>query len=83
MEFLAKVYVTLKSTVNDPQGLTVLSGLNSLGFQSVESVRSGKYWEIRVNEEDQQKAEVSVNEMCSRLLANPVIEKFTFEVVPV
>ena len=83
MEFLAKVYVILKSTVNDPQGLTILAGLNSLGFQSVESVRSGKYWEIKVQEEDQQKAEVSVSEMCSRLLANPVIEKFTFEVDPV
>ena len=83
MEFLAKVYVTLKSTVNDPQGLTVLGSLRSLGFQSLERVRSGKYWELKIHDEDQQKAEVSVGEMCRQLLANPVIEEFTFEVEPI
>jgi len=47
--FLARVYVTLKPTVNDPQGLTIRGGLHSLGFDSVESVRAGKYLEIRLD----------------------------------
>ena len=79
MTFIARVYVTLKPTVNDPQGRTVLGGLQSLGFQSVESVRLGKYLEITVTEKDRQNAEERVTEMCKRLLANPVIEEFRFE----
>ncbi|MGB6838415.1 MAG: phosphoribosylformylglycinamidine synthase subunit PurS [Dehalococcoidia bacterium] len=77
--FLAKVYVTLKPTVNDPQGLTIMGGLHSLGFESVQSVRAGKYMEIRVNGSDRAAAETQVAEMCRKLLANPVIEDFRFE----
>ena len=77
--FLARVYVTLKPTVNDPQGLTVRGGLHSLGFSSVQSVRAGKYMEIRVDAPDRASAEAQVNEMCQKLLANPVIEDFRFE----
>ena len=77
--FLAKVYVTLKPTVNDPQGLTIMGGLHSLGFQSVEGVRAGKYMEIRLNGSDRAAAEAQVAEMCRKLLANPVIEDFRFE----
>jgi len=47
--YLAKVYITLKPTVNDPQGLTIKGGLHTLGFNSVESVRSGKYLEIKAD----------------------------------
>jgi phosphoribosylformylglycinamidine synthase len=78
--FLAKVYVTLKPTVNDPQGLTIKGGLHSLGFASVESVRAGKYMEIRVDAKDRGEAESAVTEMCRKLLANPVIEEFRVEV---
>ena len=78
--FLARVYVTLKPTVNDPQGLTIRGGLQSLGFDSVESVRAGKYLEIRVDGEDKAQAEARVTEMCRKLLANPVIEDFRFEI---
>jgi len=77
--FLAKVYVTLKPTVNDPQGLTIMGGLHSLGFQSVQGVRAGKYMEIRLNGSDRAAAEAQVAEMCRKLLANPVIEDFRFE----
>ena len=69
--FLAKVYVTLKPTVNDPQGLTIKGGLHSLGFSSVESVRAGKYMEIRLDGDSRQEAERLLNEMCRQLLANP------------
>ena len=79
MTFLAKIYVTLKPTVNDPQGLTVLGGLRTLGFDSVDSVRVGKYLEVKVLEEEWGRAEARVGEMCDRLLANPVIEDFRFE----
>ncbi len=77
--YLAKVYVTLKPTVNDPQGLTVMGGLHSLGFNDVKQVRAGKYLEIRLEETDAAKAEEQVREMCRKLLANPVIEDFRFE----
>jgi phosphoribosylformylglycinamidine synthase len=77
--FLAKIYITLKPTVNDPQGQTVLGGLRSLGFSSVDSVRVGKYLEVQVQEEELAQAEEQVSRMCSRLLANPVIEDFRYE----
>ena len=77
--FLARIYVTLKPSVNDPQGQTVLGGLRTLGFDSVDSVRMGKYLEVKVLEEERGRAEVRVGEMCDRLLANPVIEDFRFE----
>ena len=79
--YLARVYVTLKPTVNDPQGLTVLGALHSLGFSSAKDVRAGKYLEIRIDEEDEAKAEAQVQEMGQKLLANPVIEEFRFELV--
>ena len=77
--FLAQVYVTLKPTVNDPQGLTIKGGLHSLGFTSVESVRAGKYMEIRLDGDSRQEAERLLNEMCRQLLANPIIENYRFE----
>lgn len=77
--FQARVFVTLKATVNDPQGLTIKDALHSLGFGSVDSVRAGKYMDLRLNSVDRTEAERQVNEMCRRLLANPVIEEFRFE----
>ncbi len=79
MEYLARVYVTLKPTVNDPQGLTIRGGLHSLGFDSVSSVRAGKYLEIRLDAADAATAESRATEMCEKLLANPVIEDFRIE----
>ncbi len=78
--FLARVYVTLKSTVNDPQGLTIKGALHSLGFAEVDSVRAGKYMEVRLEAKDKKTAEKQVNEMCDKLLANPVIEEYRFEI---
>ena len=77
--YLARVYVTLKPTVNDPQGLTIKGGLHMLGFETVESVRAGKYMEITLDGSDRAQAEERVREMCRKLLANPVIEDFRFE----
>ena len=78
--FLARIYVTLKPTVNDPQGLTIKGALHSLGFAGVESVRAGKYMEIRIDAPDKAAADEQVAEMCRKLLANPVIEDFRFEI---
>jgi phosphoribosylformylglycinamidine synthase len=78
--YLARVYVTLKPTVNDPPGLTIRGGLHALGFEAVESVRSGKYMEIRLEAQSPAEAESQVTEMCKKLLANPVIEDFRFEI---
>lgn len=80
MSYLARVYVTLKPAVNDPQGLTIKGGLHSLGFETVETVRAGKYLEITLDGGDRAATEHQVTEMCRKLLANPVIEDFRFEI---
>lgn len=77
--YLAKVHVTLKPTVNDPQGLTIKGALHDLDFQNVSSVRVGKYMEVVVEEKSRSKAEAQVEDMCRRLLANLVIERYRFE----
>ena len=77
--YLAKVHVTLKPTVNDPQGLTIKGALHDLGFQSVSSVRVGKYMELVLQEKSRSKAEAQLEDICRRLLANPVIERYRFE----
>lgn len=77
--FLAKVYVTLKPTVNDPQGLTIKGALHNLGFSQVQEVRAGKFIEIKIDETNLDKAGSEVENMCRKLLANTVIENFRFE----
>lgn len=78
--FLAKIHVTLKPTVNDPQGITVQGGLQMLGFNSVKRVRIGKYMEVQVEALDRAAAQAQVEEMCRKLLANPVIEQYRYEI---
>ena len=77
--YLAKVYVTLKPTVNDPQGITVLGGLKNMGYETVSEVRVGKFLEIRIDETERGRAECIANEVCEKLLANPVIEQYSVE----
>jgi len=77
--YQARIYITLKPTVNDPQGVTVLSSLHRLGFDSAEDVRVGKYLLVNIDESDRAKAESAATEMCQKLLANPVIEEFRFD----
>lgn len=80
--YLAKVYITLKPTVNDPQGLTIKGALHTLGFTTVQDVRAGKYIELKIEGHDKEKATQEVDEMCRKLLANPIIENFQFELEP-
>ena len=80
MKFSAQVHVTLKPTVNDPQGNTVLASLHTLGFESVESVRVGKYLTLALKADNKSDAKAQVNAMCERLLANTVIESYETEI---
>lgn len=76
----AEVYITLKKTVADPQGLTIKHALESLGYKSAEDVRIGKLVTLKLNVEDKKKAEKQINEMCKKLLANPIIEDYSFKI---
>ena len=71
-----KVIVTLKSGVLDPQGKAIQQTLNGMGFTNVKDVRQGKYFDIDIDENDEQKAKQSAEEICKKLLANQVIEDF-------
>ena len=77
--FLANVFITPKPTVNDPQGLTIQAGLQALGFETVRSVRAGKYMEIHIDDDNEARAAGTVEGMCDKLLANLVIEDYRFE----
>ena len=70
------VIITLKQDVLDPQGKVINQTLTSMGFDNIDEVRQGKYFEINVNEQDEDKAKAQVEEMCKRLLANLVIENY-------
>ena len=76
----AKIHVTLKKVILDPQGSAVQKALLSMGYAEVADVRLGKYMEVVLNSDDQEQAEKQVQEMCQKLLVNPVIEEFTFAV---
>ena len=82
MLFLARVYVTLRPTVNDPQGLTIRGALHSLGYAEVTSLRAGKYMEVHLDAVDENAARGRVDEMCHKLLANPIIEEYRFDLEP-
>ena len=70
------VIITLKKDVLDPQGKVINQTLDGMGFEGINEVRQGKYFEIDTNESDKKKAEEKVEEMCKKLLANLVIEDF-------
>ena len=76
----AKVHVTLKNGVLDPQGNAVRNALASLGFAGVPGVRQGKYIEIDLDETDPDRAREAVDTMCKKLLANTVIENYAIEI---
>ena len=79
MAFAANIYVSLKSTVSDPQGATVSGALSQLGFDSVKDVRVGKYITLHIDESSKKEAELVVTDMCEQLLANTIIEEYKFE----
>jgi len=76
----ARVHVTLKTGVLDPQGKAIHHALESLRFGGVKDVRQGKFIEIELDETDPKKARASVDDMCAKLLANTVIENYSVEI---
>jgi phosphoribosylformylglycinamidine synthase len=76
----ATVYVTLKDSIHDPQGNAILQALLALGFEGIAGVRAGKYFEFNMPAGHAETAGKAVKEMCEKLLANTVIEKYRYEI---
>jgi phosphoribosylformylglycinamidine synthase len=81
-KYHSRIYVTLRPSVLDPAGTAVQSGLQQLGYEGVEQVRIGKYIELILTATDETQAKQQLEQMCHRLLANPVIENYCFELTP-
>jgi phosphoribosylformylglycinamidine synthase len=81
VELKARIRITLKNGVLDPQGKAIAGALGALGFTGVEDVRQGKYIELTLRETDEAKARDSVERMCKDLLANTVIENYSYELL--
>ena len=77
----ARVFVTLKPSVFDPQGQTIADALHSMGYQGIGDVRQGKYFELDVQAATADQARAVASEVADRLLANPVIESYRVEIV--
>ena len=78
----ARVTVRLKGGVLDPQGMTIQKSLGSLGYDEVAAVRQGKIFDLEMRAADPGRARARLEEMCRRLLANPVVEEYQVEIVP-
>ena len=76
----ARVFVTLKKSVFDPQGQTIADALHSMGYSGVGDVRQGKYFELEVSSKSADQARALASEVADKLLANPVIESYRIEV---
>jgi phosphoribosylformylglycinamidine synthase len=83
--YLAKIHVTLKPSVLDPQGVAVGAALRHMGYKEVAGLRQGKYLELRLEDKglSLQKARTRVDQMCSKLLANTQIERYEFSITKV
>lgn len=77
----AKIFVTLKNGILDPQGRAIQQSLHTLGFATVEDVRLGKFMELDLNETEAVSAETQIKAMCEKLLANTVIEDYRYEIL--
>lgn len=78
--YQAKIHVTLKKSVLDPQGKAILKAIRSLGFEEAREVRVGKFFEVKLDGGDKKALEDKIHSMCDRLLANLVIEEYSFQV---
>ena len=78
--YIAKIKITLRSSILDPQGKTVEHSLKSLGYDKIEDTRMGKYIELKINADSKAEAESIADKACEKLLANPVMEDYEFEI---
>lgn len=76
----AEIFISLKKSISDPPGIAVLNSLKSLGFDSVEKVRMGKYIVVYLDHADREKATETVKRMCEELLCNPIMEEYKFTI---
>lgn len=83
MKFEAKVYVSLKESVLDPQGKTVMGSIEKLGYSDIKDVRIGKYIEVKVEADSFEKATEEVEQVSKNILVNPIVEKFDYEIMEV
>lgn len=81
-QYQAKIYVTLRSSVLDPAGTAVRTGLSHMGYDNIDQVRIGKYIELNIESADQTSAQEQLDRVCDQLLANPVIENYRIELTP-
>ncbi|HHX22523.1 MAG: phosphoribosylformylglycinamidine synthase subunit PurS [Tepidanaerobacteraceae bacterium] len=79
--FLAKVYITYKTGVLDPQSSAIKGSLASSGFENVKDVQTGKFYELKVEAQDKAHAQQVIEGLCERVLVNPVIEDFKIEIM--
>ena len=79
--FIAKIFITLRKTILDPQGKAVEHSLKSLGYSNIEDTRIGKLIELKINTDNKNEAERIATEASQKLLANPVMEDFTIEII--
>ena len=77
----AKIYITLKEGIHDPQGRAIQESLHTLGFDMVQDVRMGKFVEVDLKDMEKEAAKAHMTRMCQKLLANTVIEDFRYEIV--
>jgi phosphoribosylformylglycinamidine synthase len=78
--YIAKIKITLRSSILDPQGKIVEHSLKSLGYDKIEGTRMGKYIELKINADLKEEAENIADKACEKLLANPVMEDYEFEI---
>ncbi|MEW6685389.1 MAG: phosphoribosylformylglycinamidine synthase subunit PurS [Candidatus Edwardsbacteria bacterium] len=79
--FIANIYITLKEGVFDPQGTIIKHSLETLGFKEVSEVRMGKFVRLRLNHQNKEEAKKEVEQICKKVLTNPVIETYRFEII--
>jgi len=79
--YLAKIKVTLRKSILDPQGKTVEHSIQSLGYKNIKDTRIGKYIELKLDASSEDEAKKVTEEVCSKLLANPVMEDYAFDII--
>ena len=78
--FKVKIYISLKKGVADPEGITIKDALYSLNYKEVEEVRVGKYIQLKIEGVDKDGVKEKVNQMCQKLLVNPLIEEYSYQI---
>ncbi len=76
-----KIYVTLKPEVLDPQGKVIMNTLHTLGYKDISEVRASKFFEVTINSDDEKYIKNEIDEICDKVLANPNIETYRFEIL--